>query len=168
MRSTYSILAAATLAVLALDACKVGPADRGPAASPPSTLGPSPQLPKPDEQTIPIVQVAEAKGWPAGLKPQAPAGVTVTAFAGGLTHPRWLYTLPNGDVLVAETNAPERPDNDKGIRAFFMRAFMGSAGAAVPSANRITLLRDADGNGIAETRSTFLRGLNSPFGMALV
>jgi glucose/arabinose dehydrogenase len=168
MRSTHLILAASLLTVLALDGCKVGPADRGPAPSPTTTLGPSPQLPKPDEQTIPIVQVAEAKGWPSGMKPQAPAGVTVTAFATGLTHPRWLYTLPNGDVLVAETNAPERPEDGKGIKGKVMKKMQAKAGAAVPSPNRITLLRDANGDGVAELKTEFLAGLNSPFGMALI
>ena len=100
--------------------------------------------------------------------PAAAEGMQVTEFASGLDHPRWLYVLPNGDVLVAETNAPERPDDAKGIKGFFFKLFQKKAGGGVPSANRITLLRDADGDGIAETRSVFLDGLNSPFGMALV
>ena len=90
------------------------------------------------------------------------------AYASGLDHPRWLYVLPNGDVLVAETNAPPKPEDGKGIRGWVMKQVMKRAGAGAPSANRITLLRDADGDGIAETRSVFLEGLNSPFGMALV
>ena len=90
------------------------------------------------------------------------------AFANGLDHPRWVYTLPNGDVLVAETNAPPKPDDGKGFKGAMMKLFMKSAGAATASANRITLLRDADGDGVAETRTVFLEGLNSPFGMALV
>jgi glucose/arabinose dehydrogenase len=168
MRNTLFLLAASLLTVLFLDACKVGPADRGPAASPPSTLGPEPQLAKPDDQAIPTVQVAEAKGWPPGMKPQAPAGVNVTAFASGLVHPRWVYTLPNGDVLVAETNAPERPEDGKGIKGKVMKKMQAKAGAAVPSPNRITLLRDANGDGVAELKTEFLGGLNSPFGMALI
>jgi glucose/arabinose dehydrogenase len=168
MRSTHLILAASLLTVLSLDGCKVGPADQGPGASPTSTLGPNPQLPKPDDQAIPIVQVAEAKGWPPGMKPQAPAGVNVTAFASGLVHPRWVYTLPNGDVLVAETNAPERPEDGKGIKGKVMKKMQAKAGAAVPSPNRITLLRDANGDGVAELKTEFLGGLNSPFGMALI
>jgi glucose/arabinose dehydrogenase len=92
----------------------------------------------------------------------------VNAFARNLDHPRWLYTLPNGDVLVAETNAPPKPEDGKGIRAWLMRKVMKRAGAGSVTANRITLLRDADGDGIAETRSIFLRDLNSPFGMVLV
>src|SRR5262245_17573949 len=113
MRSTFLIFAAGVVALVALDACQVGPTDRGPAPSPATTVGPNPTLPKPNDQTIPIVQVAEASGWPAGQKPTAPEGVTVGAFASGLTHPRWVYTLPNGDVLVAETNAPKRPEDGK-------------------------------------------------------
>ena len=102
--------------------------------------------------------------------PVAAAGLTVNAFASGLEHPRWLTVLPNGDVLVAETNAPDRPLRKEllGIKGWIMSLVMRRAGAAVPSANRITLLRDADGDGEAETRSVFLEGLNSPFGMALV
>jgi glucose/arabinose dehydrogenase len=96
------------------------------------------------------------------------AGTTVTAFARALDHPRWLYVLPNGDVLVAETNAPPRPEDGKGIKGWFFKRYQKKAGGAVPSANRITLLRDADGDGMAETRTVFLSGLNSPFGMALV
>jgi glucose/arabinose dehydrogenase len=114
------------------------------------------------------MNVAPAKGWPVGTKPTSPEGRNVTAFATGLEHPRWVYVLPNGDVLVAETNAPQRPDEGKGIRGRVMKLLQTKAGAAVPSPNRIILLRDADGDGVAETRSTFLEGLNSPFGMALV
>jgi glucose/arabinose dehydrogenase len=167
MRSTHLILAAA-LVLLGLNACKVGTSDRGPAASPVTTVGPNPNLPKPDKQTVPVVQVAEARGWPPGMKPTAPAGVTVTAFATGLVHPRWVYTLPNGDVLVAETNAPVRPEEGKGIKGKAMKKFMEKAGATVPSANRITLLRDTNGDGVAELKTPFITGLNSPFGMALV
>jgi glucose/arabinose dehydrogenase len=131
-------------------------------------VGPEPRLPPPERGLFPAIEIAEAKGWPAGTKPVAAAGTTVAAFATGLDHPRWLYVLPNGDVLVAETNAPPRPENNKGIKGWFFKYFQKKAGGAVPSANRITLLRDADGDGVAETRSVFLAGLNSPFGMALV
>jgi len=130
--------------------------------------GPSPTLPAPDKSLIPLVHVVKAKGWPEGATPVAAEGAAVAAFARGLDHPRWLYVLPNGDVLVAETNAPERPKDNRGIKGFFFKLFQKKAGGAVPSANRITLLRDADGDGVAETRSVFLSGLNSPFGMALV
>jgi glucose/arabinose dehydrogenase len=131
-------------------------------------FGAAPKLPPPNRTLIPTVNIAPAKGWPPGGKPVAVQETTVGAFADGLDHPRWLYVLPNGDVLVAETNGPPRPDDRKGIRAWIMKWVMKKAGAGVPSANRITLLRDADGDGVAETRSVFLEGLNSPFGMVLV
>lgn len=131
-------------------------------------FGPSPTLPAPEHKKLPTVKIAPAKGWPAGVTPKAAAGLAVNAFADGLDHPRWIYVLPNGDVLVAETNGPERPEDGKGIKGKAMKLEMKRAGAAVPSANRITLLRDADGDGVAETRAAFLSGLHSPFGMALV
>jgi glucose/arabinose dehydrogenase len=130
--------------------------------------GPSPKLPDPNKTLIPTVNIAPAIGWPAGAKPTAAPGTQVAAFAEGLDHPRWLYVLPNGDVLVAETNAPPKPDDSKGIRGWVMKKVMGRAGAGVPSPNRITLLRDKDHDGIAETRTVFLENLNSPFGMTLV
>ena len=130
--------------------------------------GPSPKLPEPDKTLIPTVNIAPAIGWPEGAKPVAAAGTQVAAFAENLDHPRWLYVLPNGDVLVAETNAPPKPDDGTGIRGWVMKKVMGRAGAGVPSPNRITLLRDQDHDGIAETRTVFLENLNSPFGMALV
>ncbi|MBI6947893.1 PQQ-dependent sugar dehydrogenase [Pseudomonas koreensis] len=130
--------------------------------------GPSPKLPEPNKTLIPTVNIAPAVGWPAGGKPTAAAGTQVAAFAEGLDHPRWLYVLPNGDVLVAETNAPPKPDDSSGIRGWVMKKVMGKAGAGVPSPNRITLLRDADHDGVAETRTVFLQNLNSPFGMTLV
>jgi glucose/arabinose dehydrogenase len=133
-----------------------------------SGVGPHPTLPEPSTSPIPLVKVATAKGWAQGEKPSAAAGTVVSTFASGFEHPRWLYVLPNGDVLVAETNAPARPDEGKGIKGKFFQHYQAKAGGAVPSANRITLLRDADGDGVAETRSTLLTGLNSPFGMALV
>jgi glucose/arabinose dehydrogenase len=149
-------------------ACSVGPAKRGPVSSPSNTIGSQPSLPEPDKQLVPVVQVAEAVGWPKGTAPTPAAGTRVTAFATGLQHPRWIYVLPNGDVLVAETNAPERPEEHKGLKGKVMKKMMAKAGAAVPSANRITLLRDADGDGVAELKTAFLEKLNSPFGMALV
>ena len=130
--------------------------------------GPYPTLPRPSTSLIPTVNIAAAKGWPPGATPTAAAGTAVSAFARDLDHPRWLYVLPNGDVLVAETNGPPRPDDAKGIKGYFFKRFQKKAGAGVPSANRITLLRDTDGDGIAETRSVLLAGLESPFGMALV
>ena len=136
-----------------------------------ATVGPDPQLPPPQKLLIPTVHVAPATGWPAGAQPVAADGLAVTAFATGLEHPRWIYVLPNGDVLVAESAAPpklqEEPGN-RGIKAWFEKKLKTKAGSSVPSANRITLLRDADGDGVPETRTVFLEGLHSPFGMALI
>jgi glucose/arabinose dehydrogenase len=144
-------------------------ADSGPAASPVTTVGLDPQLPPPEKsRLIPEVKVAEAKGWPAGATPQAAAGLAVNVFADGLDHPRWLHVLPNGDVLVAETNGPKRPKDEEGVKAKVMKKMRAKAGAGKPSANRIALLRDVDGDGKAEVRSVLLSNLNSPFGMALV
>jgi len=130
--------------------------------------GPNPQLPQPNPGLVPTVNIAPAKGWPQNAQPMAAAGLAVNEFAKGLDHPRWVYVLPNGDVLVAESNAPPKPDDNKGIKGKLMKWFMKRAGAGTPSANRITLLRDADGDGVAEVRTVFASGLNSPFGMALV
>jgi glucose/arabinose dehydrogenase len=133
-----------------------------------AVTGPNPTLVEPKPQIIPTFRIAPAKGWPPGTTPVVANGFAVNALATGLDHPRWLYVLPNGDVLVAETNAPERPDDRKGLKGWIMKKMMKKTGGAVPSANRITLLRDADGDGVAETRSVFLQGLTSPFGMVLV
>lgn len=130
--------------------------------------GTSPTLPKPNATLIPTVNIAPASTWPEGATPEAAEGLTVVRFAGGLDHPRWLHVLPNGDVLVAETNAPAKPPGEFSLRGWVMSKVMAKAGARVPSANRVTLLRDADGDGVAEISSTFLENLNSPFGMALV
>jgi glucose/arabinose dehydrogenase len=130
--------------------------------------GAEPQLPVARHALIPTIHVVDAVGWPEGETPIAAPGTRVNAFATGLDHPRWLYVLPNGDVLVAETNAPPRPDDGKGIKGWFFKRFQRKAGGAVPSANRITLLRDSDGDGVADVRHTFLTDLTSPFGMTLV
>lgn len=130
--------------------------------------GPQPSLPAPNPGLLPTVNIAPAKGWPAGVTPTAAENLAVAAFASGLDHPRWIYVLPNGDVLVAETNSPAKPDDAKGIKGAVMKAVMKTAGAGVPSANRITLLRDTDGDGVSDLRTVFLQNLNSPFGMALV
>jgi glucose/arabinose dehydrogenase len=128
--------------------------------------GINPELPKPETSLLPTVNVAPAKGWPDKAVPTAVEGTQVNAFAKDLDHPRWLYLLPNGDVLVAETNAP--PRENKGFRSWVTSLFMKKAGSTGKSANRITLLRDTDNDGIADFRSTLIEGLNSPFGMALV
>jgi glucose/arabinose dehydrogenase len=132
------------------------------------SYGASPQLPAPQKSWIPTVNIATASSWPSGAKPKAADGMAVNAFATGLDHPRTVYVLPNGDVLVAESNAPPKPDDATGIKGFVYKQVQKWAGAGVPSANKIILLRDADGDGVAETRSVFISGLNSPFGMVLV
>jgi glucose/arabinose dehydrogenase len=115
-----------------------------------------------------MVNIASAKGWSDGGKPTPASGLAVDAFATGLDHPRWLHVLPNGDVLVAESNAPkDRPEDGTGVKGFAYRTVQKWAGAGVPSANRITLLRRPD-NGTVATKTTFIENLNSPFGMALV
>ena len=136
-------------------------------------VGPTPTLPEPNKTLIPTVHIAPAKGWPQGQQPSPMAGMQVTAFATGLDHPRWVITLPNGDVLVAETNTPPKaPQPDQGVvkkaMDWVMGKVMARAGSGGTPANRITLLRDADGDGVAETRSAFMTGLNSPFGMTLM
>jgi glucose/arabinose dehydrogenase len=128
--------------------------------------GPNPQLPKPQESLIPTINIAPAVGWKNNAMPVAAAGFRVQPFASGLDHPRWIYVLPNGDVLVAETNRP--PRETSGLRSWVQKQFMERAGATTPSANRISLLRDANGDGVAETKTVFLQNLFSPFGMALV
>jgi len=164
MARSFRVLAALSLLALA-----AGCGDRARLNIAQST-GPAPELPRPVRSIIPTVHVARAVGWPQGAAPAAASGLQVAPFATGLDHPRWLYTLPNGDVLVAETNAPPPAPGfeDRSIKGFFFRMFQRRAGAAVPSANRITLLRDADGDGVAELRTPYLTGLTSPFGMALV
>ncbi len=161
-----NLLLATCVAALALPlaACN-DPKDTATVAQ---SYGPSPTLPAPEHSWLPTVDIASVSRWPDGAKPVAASGMNVSAFATGLDHPRTVYVLPNGDVLVAESNAPPKPDDSKGIKGFVMKQVQKWAGAGVPSANRITLLRDADGDGTAEVRSTFLSGLNSPFGMVLV
>ena len=129
--------------------------------------GINPILPSPNKTLIPTVHIAPAIGWPKDTLPVASAGLNVSAFASGLDHPRWLYVLPNGDVLVAESNAPPKPDSVKTVKSWVMGLVMKRVGAGVPSANRITLLRDVNGDGVADIRMPFLKELNSPFGMAL-
>jgi glucose/arabinose dehydrogenase len=165
--SNKSIAAVMTV-TLALAVAACGDTARLPASA---GIGPNPTLPPPESSLIPTVDIAPATYWPEGGTPVPAQGLSVLPFATGLEHPRWLHVLPNGDVLVAETNTPEpRPLHKElyGIRGWVMGQVMQRAGAAAPAANRITLLRDADGDGVAEVRSAFLEGLNSPFGMALI
>jgi glucose/arabinose dehydrogenase len=164
MRKNFLLATCVAALALPLAACN----DPKDTATVSQSYGASPTLPPPEHSWLPTVDIASVNRWPDGAKPVAANGMTVTAFAAGLEHPRTVYVLPNGDVLVAESNAPPKPDDSKGIKGFVMKQAQKWAGAGVPSANRITLLRDADGDGVAEVRSTFLSGLNSPFGMVLV
>jgi glucose/arabinose dehydrogenase len=131
-----------------------------------AVTGPTPQITAGREQIFPTIAVADVDRWKTGEAPVVAPGLVVERFAEGLDHPRNLYTLPNGDILVAETNSPPRKMG--GVEGFVMKWLMGEAGADVPSANRITLLRDANGDGQAELKTPFLTGLNSPFGMVLI
>lgn len=128
--------------------------------------GPSPIIADPEPESFPTINVAEVESWADGAAPEAAEGLAVSRFADGLDHPRSMLVLPNGDVLVAETNSP--PRENKGIEGVIMRYLMGRAGAGATSANRIALLRDTDGDGRADKRTVLLDGLNSPYGMALI
>jgi glucose/arabinose dehydrogenase len=144
--------------------------------TPEVTTGPRPQLAEPHKTLIPTVNVAPAVGWTDAATPTPAEGLRVNALARDLDHPRWVYTLPNGDVLVAESNKPPKPEGstDGGsgpfakVRNWVMGKVMGRAGAGVASANRITLLRDVDGDGVAEVKQVFMTNLRSPYGMVLV
>ncbi len=131
-------------------------------------MGSHPELPAPVKTLLPTVHVAKAIGWSPDSMPHAEAGFAVQAFARGLEHPRWLYVLPNGDVLVAESNTPPNPEDSKGIKGWVATKVQARAGAGVPSPNRIIVLRDTNGDGVADTRSVLLQDLHSPFGMTLV
>ncbi len=151
-----------TTAALALAACSSAapdPIDVG--------FGPDPKLPPPTKQILPTVNIAAAEMWPNGMVPTPAAGMAVTEFARDLDHPRWVYQLPNGDVLVAESNAPKK-EISTGLMGWIQKRVMAKAGAGVPSADRITLLRDADGDGVAELKTPFMTNLHSPFGMSLI
>ena len=160
----FGVVAVGVAAAIALYATAGDTANLAEAQS----TGAAPELPAAEPPLFPTVNIAPERRWAAGAKPTPANGMIVNAFAEDLDHPRWLHVLPNGDVLVAETNAPPRPDDGGGIMGWVMGLVMKRAGAAVPSANRISLLRDKDGDGVAETRSVLLSGLNSPFGMALI
>jgi glucose/arabinose dehydrogenase len=134
-----------------------------------ATIGQHPTLPPPKDSLLPTVHIAPAKGWPSEeAGPKVPAGLKVALFADQLQHPRNVYVLPNGDVLVVETDAPPKPKDGKGIKGIIYKQVQKAAGANSPSANRITLLRDSNGDGKVDSRSIFLENLNSPFGVVLV
>ncbi|MFK8250613.1 PQQ-dependent sugar dehydrogenase [Ancylobacter terrae] len=143
-------------------------ARKQPALAEEAGYGANPDLPKPKPTLIPILKIAPAVGWAPGVKPRPAKGFEVTSFAAGLEHPRWVYELPNGDILVAEAAGPPSPQGVFSWRWWAQGLIMTQAGARVTSANRITLLRDLDGDGVAEQRFAFLENLFSPFGMALV
>ncbi|MES2490188.1 MAG: sorbosone dehydrogenase family protein [Pseudomonadota bacterium] len=132
------------------------------------STGPRPTLPEPSSSMLPTLHIAPAKSWPAGVTPKPAAGFAVKAFAKNLDHPRWLYVLPNGDVLVAESDSPPQPEDNKGIKGWIAKIVMKRAGSGHPSANRISLLRDSNGDGVADVQTVLLKDLNSPFGMALI
>ena len=156
------------LIVLAVVAWAVVRASGKASLSVAAVSGVNPEITAPDKPLVPTMNIAPVVGWKAGETPTPSAGLSVTAFASGLDHPRWMLPLPNGDVLVAETNAPPKPEDGKGLRGWVQKKVMARAGAGVASPNRIMLLRDANGDGVAEQRSVLISGLNSPFGMTLV
>jgi len=154
-----SLPLAGLAAALSLAACSTGSPD------PFVGFGPNPPLPAPQKSLIPIVGTPKAVGWPAGAAPKAPPGFVVTRYGEGIDHPRWLHVLPNGDVLVAQSSSEPHPP--KGIRDWIQQRLMKRVGSVQKSPNRITLLRDGDGDGVAEVKTTFAQGLKRPFGMAL-
>jgi glucose/arabinose dehydrogenase len=162
MRASLTVLLAGSL-TLVLAGC--GDSSKLPEQA---TTGSSPQLPAPNKSMLPTVHIASAKSWDKGETPKAATGLQVGAFASGLQHPRWLLVLPNGDVLAAESDGPPRPEDGKGPKGWIYQTVQKIAGSGTESANRITLLRDRDGDGVAEIKTVFIKGLNSPFGMALI
>jgi len=155
----YALAAAVLLLALACQRKSEGEAE-GRAATV-STLTQTVNLPAPTESKN---KFSEVIGWPGGKTPVAPAGFTVTEFAADLQNPRWAYVLPNGDVLVAEAQTEW-----KGLKKIGAKLSGRSrSGAEGESANRITLLRDANGDGKPDLRAVFVSGLNQPFGMLLL
>jgi glucose/arabinose dehydrogenase len=136
-------------------------------AAPSQAVGAQPSIPAPRPQgSLPTLKMPTAKGWAAGHVPSAAPGLTVSAFATGLKHPRWMEVLPNGDVAVSEARfEPGGPPSS--VFDFAMQSTMRRAAALGDSPNRITLLRDRDGDGVAQERFMFLEKQQQPFGMAL-
>ncbi|MES2342739.1 MAG: PQQ-dependent sugar dehydrogenase, partial [Pseudomonadota bacterium] len=155
-----SMLLATAFVTLGLTACSQG------AAGPFVGFGPKPDLPTPTKSALPTVNVAKFVGWPKGAAPTAPPGFVVTRFADGLDHPRWLLVLPNGDVLVAESSS--EAGKPTGFKDWVAQLIQKRAGALQVSPNKIMLLRDSDGDGVADTKAIFAQGLKRPFGMTLV
>ncbi|MGA9916728.1 glucose/sorbosone dehydrogenase-like protein [Caballeronia choica] len=163
MRNSIRYYWLSTSLICAISGCSIGPV-----ASADPGFGPRPELPSAHTSVIPTVNIAPVTARDPSTTPSSPAGFEVHAFATGLNHPRWLYTLPNGDVLVAESDAPAEHDEGGGIKGWIRKQVMKRAGAGVPSPDRIILLRDTNGDGLADSQTAFLTGLHSPFGMALV
>lgn len=147
-----------TCALAALAACSQRPA--------PPSYGANVELPAPQKNMLPTINVAKAVGWPAGAAPTAAEGLVVSRYAEDMAHPRWLYILPNGDVLVAE--ASTQPEKGGGIEGMIARNLQKRGGAYNHNQNRIMLLRDSDGDGDVDLKRPFIEGLNQPMGMALV
>ena len=158
------VLLAAVLAIVAWQLLFPAPT----VLSEQADYGPSPELVEPHQTLVPVLRPAKAVGWPAGEMPSPAMGLQVNAFVSGLDHPRWLYVLPNGDVLVAESNAPEGSGLCSDFKNFAAGVVLNFSGARTPSADRITLHRDTDGDGAADESHVFAAGLHSPFGMALL
>lgn len=161
----YKLTAVAALAALLAACTATAPSGR---IAENAEYGPRPKLVAPEQSLLPTINPRKAIGWRDGHAPTPASGLVVSAYAAGLDHPRWLLALPNGDVLVAESNRPQRSGGFSGIKAWVADKIMAYAGAGGASADRITLLRDGNGDGIAEQRFTLLDNLHSPFGMALV
>lgn len=130
------------------------------------SLGKNPTLPAPSASMIPTINIAKASKWPDGVMPNVNNNFLINVYSKELVHPRWLYVLPNGDVLVAQSN--KQSSKSKGLKEVIAKHFMKRAGAGEESPDRITLLRDHNGDGVAELATDFLSDLHSPFGMALI
>ena len=136
-------------------------------ASPDTGYGPNPELGAPQSGILPTVNTARAVGWADGAGPAAPAGFSVSRYAEDIVHPRWIYVLPNGDVLVAQSST--KAQEGGGLMGWVRNMVQRGAGAIEDeSPDQITLLRDSDGDGVVDARSVFAENLNQPFGMVLV
>ncbi|KAF1042621.1 hypothetical protein [Xylophilus sp.] len=159
-RRTATALGAIALAATTVLHLPLAQAEPAASLDDPALYGPNPRLPQPEKSLVPTLHVAPARGWPAGRTPRAAEGLAVRAFAQGLRHPRWIYVLPNGDVLVAESDAPTPQEKEKTTpKKLVQGAVMKHAGSKTPSADRITLLRDADGDGVAEVKTVYIEKL---------
>ena len=158
--SKLAVHTGSALALLLLAACSPK------IASPNTQYGANPALPKPHQYLIPPMRVPPGVGWKNGAAPVVPAGLKIQTFASGFEHPRMVYTLPNGDVLVVETNGPPAPIYRP--KDYIEGKVKALAGSSAPAGNRIILLRDSKGTGVPDVRTVFIDHLNSPFGVVLV